>query len=433
MQTQSFGYDAYGNVIRTMKLGQTVNFDVTAATNRLNALSYDASGNVITSGTQHYDYDAVGMLNAIRLGTNTQPRIIYAYTADDERLFAFDVSTGITHWTLRGLDNKVLRDFKQSGSAWTVERDYVYRDGLPLAALKSSGAAEHYSLDHLGTPRLVTDGAGHKIGYHVYWPFGEEWSPGDAQEASPLKFTGHERDADPIGGTTALDYMHARYYGPGFGRFLSVDPTLDLHAALRVPQTWNRYTYARDNPLRFTDPDGKVAIADDVLIGAAIGVAILTAYVQAPSVAVPGRTNGQVLVQTAIGGFQALGRAAGSLLPGRQPTNLPPPLVPTTPSRPSTPGTQATTGVNPATPIQASELPARDSTGKVHGDLPTVAGLQAHSTEELQHFQQELAVSVAQRIYVTSQLGPDKAHGQRQAAEQALVKAIDKIIESRKD
>jgi hypothetical protein len=66
-----------------------------------------------------------------------QPRIVYAYSADDGRVFAFDVSTGVTHWTLRGFDNKVLRDFKQAGSAWSVDRDYVYRDRLLLAALEA--------------------------------------------------------------------------------------------------------------------------------------------------------------------------------------------------------------------------------------------------------------------------------------------------------
>jgi RHS repeat-associated protein len=256
MQTQSFGYDDYGNLISTARLGQTVNLDVTPGTNRLTALGYDSAGNVVAAGVQHYDYDALGMPNAVRLGTSAQPRIIYAYTADDERLFAFDVWTGTTHWTLRGLDNKV--DFKQAGSSWSMERDYVYRDGLLLAALRPGGVVEHYSLDHLGTPRLVTDGAGHKIGYHVYWPFGEEWSPGTAQENSPLKFTGHERDADPSGGSAALDYMHARYYGAGWGRFLSVDRVI-ASTAMRYPQMWNRYSYAMNDPVRFIDPKGLTA------------------------------------------------------------------------------------------------------------------------------------------------------------------------------
>ena len=203
------------------------------------------------------------MLNTIRLGTNQPPRIIYAYTADDERLFSFDVSTGITHWTVRGLDNSVLRDLRQQGNAWSVERDYVYRGGLLLAALKPGGAVEHYTLDHLGTPRLITDGAGNKIGYHAYWPFGEEWSPGNALEAYPLKFTGHERDADPTNGAAGLDYMHARYFQAQWGRFLSVDPVLDAKKAIRNPQGWNRNAYVRNNPIILIDPDGR----DDLFIG----------------------------------------------------------------------------------------------------------------------------------------------------------------------
>ena len=50
--------------------------------------------------------------------------------------------------------------------------------------------------------------------------------------------------------------MHARMYGPMVGRFLSVDPGRDTKAAVRRPQTWNRYAYVIGNPLRFTDPSG---------------------------------------------------------------------------------------------------------------------------------------------------------------------------------
>lgn len=49
----------------------------------------------------------------------------------------------------------------------------------------------------------------------------------------------------------------ARYYGANLGRFLSVDPLLDLGASLRVSQKWNRYSYVLNNPLKFNDPDGE--------------------------------------------------------------------------------------------------------------------------------------------------------------------------------
>lgn len=43
----------------------------------------------------------------------------------------------------------------------------------------------------------------------------------------------------------------------GLGRFLSVDPVLDVKSNLGNPQGWNRYSYVRNNPMRFTDPSGR--------------------------------------------------------------------------------------------------------------------------------------------------------------------------------
>lgn len=50
--------------------------------------------------------------------------------------------------------------------------------------------------------------------------------------------------------------MHARYYSPVLGRFVSVDPVI-TKSAMRSPQLWNRYAYVGNNPIRFTDPTGK--------------------------------------------------------------------------------------------------------------------------------------------------------------------------------
>lgn len=47
--------------------------------------------------------------------------------------------------------------------------------------------------------------------------------------------------------------MHARYCSPGLGRFLSTDP---VGGSRKNPQSWNRYTYVLNNPLRYTDPTG---------------------------------------------------------------------------------------------------------------------------------------------------------------------------------
>jgi RHS repeat-associated protein len=62
-----------------------------------------------------------------------------------------------------------------------------------------------------------------------------------------------ERDAE-----TGLDYFIARYYSGSLGRFMSPDlPLLDQNPG--DPQSWNLYTYVRNNPLSWTDPDGYFA------------------------------------------------------------------------------------------------------------------------------------------------------------------------------
>jgi RHS repeat-associated protein len=114
----------------------------------------------------------------------------------------------------------------------------------------------HYHLDHLGTPRRIADDGDLIVGVHSYQPFGPEASGGTAESSmSLMKYTGHERDVLD-GQPDALDYMHARYYSPSTGRFLSVDPVINA-GVMKSPQMWNRYSYTTNNPMNRTDPDGR--------------------------------------------------------------------------------------------------------------------------------------------------------------------------------
>jgi len=66
----------------------------------------------------------------------------------------------------------------------------------------------------------------------------------------PQKFTGKERDAE-----TGLDYFGARYLSAAQGRWTSPDaPFADQHPG--DPQSWNLYSYVRNNPVAFVDPTG---------------------------------------------------------------------------------------------------------------------------------------------------------------------------------
>ncbi|MBV9494265.1 MAG: hypothetical protein JOZ54_08460, partial [Acidobacteria bacterium] len=87
-QTQTFTYDVYGNLATMTKVEaqQTTTLSPSDTTNRLPGMTYDSAGNVTDWSDQHYKYDAVGMMNAVHVSTSTSPKMIYAYTADDERL-----------------------------------------------------------------------------------------------------------------------------------------------------------------------------------------------------------------------------------------------------------------------------------------------------------------------------------------------------------
>jgi RHS repeat-associated protein len=101
--------------------------------------------------------------------------------------------------------------------------------------------------DHLGSVRMTSLANQTIVSRHTYEPFGWE-VPRGFLSSNTHRFTGHERDA-----TTGLDYMLARYYASNQARFLSVDPVLGTPDR---PQSWNRYAYARNAPLRFIDPTG---------------------------------------------------------------------------------------------------------------------------------------------------------------------------------
>lgn len=91
-----------------------------------------------------------------------------------------------------------------------------------------------------GMPGMVAQQGGRtsEMGYGVY-------------DGIRQRFTGKERDTE-----TGLDYFGARYYSGTMGRFTSPDPLyLDMRR-LSDPQQWNLYAYARNNPLKYVDPNG---------------------------------------------------------------------------------------------------------------------------------------------------------------------------------
>ncbi|MBI3291696.1 MAG: RHS repeat-associated core domain-containing protein, partial [Elusimicrobia bacterium] len=89
---------------------------------------------------------------------------------------------------------------------------------------------------------------------------------GEGTVDAPQKFTGKRLDD-----STGLYYFGARYYDPQLGRFIQPDTIVQ---APSDPQTLNRYTYARNNPLIYTDPTGHFSWKKfwKAAVGAFVGV-----------------------------------------------------------------------------------------------------------------------------------------------------------------
>ncbi|HXA20251.1 MAG TPA: RHS repeat-associated core domain-containing protein [Thermoanaerobaculia bacterium] len=279
---ETYTYDGFGNMqTRT----NTIIPRVQASTNRYDGYGYNEVGAATSDGSYVFSYDALGQpLSKIYNNDNSKLEY-YIYTPGDERIGVQRGSWWI--WSVRDEGGKVLRQYKSSSTNPTAPalwlEDFVRRDGLLLGSQRpvEVGGRRHFHLDHLGSPRLITADNGQMVSYHDYYPFGDEHSPVSQEVADgfdredPMKFTGHERDyAGGMGGEDghAIDDMHARYYNSTFGRFMSVDPSLDASYAIHNPQIWNRYSYVRNSPIDNTDPDGRL---DAQQIISAVGSAML--------------------------------------------------------------------------------------------------------------------------------------------------------------
>jgi RHS repeat-associated protein len=104
--------------------------------------------------------------------------------------------------------------------------------------------------------------------------YGPPLMPGPTEDTVNNKFTGKERDAE-----TGLDFFGARYFNDAQGRFTNPDPLGPNMLRVINPQRWNMYAYVVNNPLAYTDPDGRDAIAvnfpAEVPVGGHTGIIVV--------------------------------------------------------------------------------------------------------------------------------------------------------------
>ena len=97
----------------------------------------------------------------------------------------------------------------------------------------------------------VMDSSGALLSENRYMPFGEVRNISGTTNISETDF-GYTGQRDYSGDFGLMDY-NARFYSPTLGRFIQAD---EIVRDAYNPQSWNRYSYVGNNPIKFIDPSG---------------------------------------------------------------------------------------------------------------------------------------------------------------------------------
>jgi YD repeat-containing protein len=173
------GIDAWGNLINRSGVTGKTNYEslnVSAgANNQLSGFGYDAAGNLISSGTASYVYDAENRL----IWTNSSSGYRYIYDGNGERVEKCVAAASTTPCPTTGVSGTLY--WKGTGSNPLSETDlsgnllnnYVFFNGQRIARSDNSGAVHYYFSDHLGSHWVVENATSSACEQDIdYYPYG---------------------------------------------------------------------------------------------------------------------------------------------------------------------------------------------------------------------------------------------------------------------
>ncbi len=270
-KVETFGYDnlnrltsignrvvAYadnGNITSIDGVG-TMDYGTSSRPYQITALHPESDG-LVPSRAQNVSYTCYNRPSVLTEGGRSA-----AFTYDGEgnrvKMYVADGSTQLlTRYYVGG---RYEYDLTPGG---TKERLYLGGDAYsaPMVLQRENGgdwAAYSIGRDYLGSITHIVTLDGALVAEYSYDPWGrlrdpetlEVYAAGEEPELFLGRgFTGHEHLA-----WFGLINMNARLYDPLLGRFLSPDPYVQ---APDFTQNFNRYSYALNNPLRYTDETGE--------------------------------------------------------------------------------------------------------------------------------------------------------------------------------
>lgn len=175
----------------------------------------------------------------------------------NDALITAPAAAPVSTYYIYSVDGLLLAEYNNSGSC---VKEYIYSAGQLIAEyLPQEGNYYFYTSDQINSTRVVMDSNGTKVYSAVYDAYGGVLNTSPFEYDPVLKFSGKERDHE-----SELDYFGARYYNHTHSRFISTDPIINKEEALYNPQLWNLYSYCRNNPVTYLDPDGRVTLRPDL-------------------------------------------------------------------------------------------------------------------------------------------------------------------------
>ncbi|MFC1920431.1 RHS repeat domain-containing protein [Chloroflexota bacterium] len=202
---------------------------------------YDNNGNMEyrSSDNRTIEWDAEN--RPVSISVNDEEIASFVYDGDGNRVKQVILSEG------EGSQEVLyINRYYEVNLTSENETSHYYLGGKQVALMENTEVRFMHQ-DHLTGTALMTDTNGDKIGEIMkYFPYGETRSGGVLTDK---KFTGQRLDS------TGLYYYNARYYDPEIGRFISADTIIPDPAN---PQSFNRYSYCLNNPLKYVDPSGHI-------------------------------------------------------------------------------------------------------------------------------------------------------------------------------
>ncbi|BCD00434.1 hypothetical protein BC30048_3336 [Bacillus cereus] len=256
--SKSYTYDGFGNrtSVKVVENGKETK-SIAATFNDGNqlvkfgneSLTYDANGNRTSDGKYKYTWNEDDQIVAITKQGESNAFATYKYDENNRRIEK-SVNGQVTRYFYDGDSINPLYETDGSGK---VLRQYVYSvNGLRMT-MKSQGQTLYYHYNPRGDVVAMTNQDKEVVVTYEYDAWGnvlKSDAKGIAAD-NPFGYAGYMYDKE-IG----MYYLVARYYNPEHGVFLSVDPDPGDEDD---PVTMNGYTYADNNPVMLTDPDGHFA------------------------------------------------------------------------------------------------------------------------------------------------------------------------------